>query len=210
MDDLFQAQGSPAGKTGWLPLKPNELPSAAELKQMFSPFQNSVGGFKIDDVVEDRIYDTQTLTTGAVNNLTFFTTAGTPPTTNMQSAGQLPSQEAFYITGIKLALYSSYDGGLDFSDAKTVLQNGSFNFVIANKPYVTNDLLEFGNPLAPLTLNTRLYTSFVTKTWNLRIRQVLPPQVNFSCSVTTTTPTFNSGTWKLRCYLIGYRYRSIQ
>ena len=193
----------------WVPLNPNQIPNTAELKSMFSPFAGP-NGFKIDDVIEDRIYDTKDITASTTNNLTFYASSGTLPTSNMQSAGQLPSQEAFYCTGIKFTVFNDRDAALDFGDTKEILRRGSFNLTIANKPYVSGDLLEFLNPLAPLAVNTRYYTTAPTKTWNLRIRQVIPPQVNFVCNVSLTVGSLQTGTYSLRCYLIGYRYRSVQ
>lgn len=216
MDSLDQAPGSRSsngqgqGQKSWVGLRPNEIPSTDELKSMFSPYAGP-NGFKIDDVIEDRIWDTKTVTASTTNNLSFFTSAGTLPTTNMKSAGQLPSQEAFYLTGIKFSVFSEADAALDFGDAKEIMRRMYFNLSIANKPYVSGDGMETLNPLSPLVLNTRYFTTVVTKTWNLRIRQVIPPQVNFECATTLTMGAFGtSTTYHLRCYLIGYRYRSVQ
>jgi hypothetical protein len=210
MDDVSRDVANGTGGK-YIPLNPNAVPDANELKSMFSPFINKVGGYRQDDIIEDRIFDTRDVTGGATNNLQFFQSAGSLPTSNMEAAGQLPSQEAFYITGIKFTVYTSANTALDFGDAYNILKGGSFNLTISNKPYISGDLLEFLNPLSPLVLNTRYFTTVATKSWNLRIRQVLPPQTSFKCAVTTTTSAYGTaGTYSLRCYLIGYRYRSIQ
>lgn len=215
MDNFF-APGSCAavpaqngGQKSWVPLNPNAIPSTAELKNMFSPYAGP-GGFKIDDVIEDKIWDTKDVTASTTNNLSFFTTAGTQPTTNMKSGGQLPSQEAFYCTGIKFTVYNDQDAALDFANVKEILRRGFFSLTIANKPYIANDLLDFLNPVSPLAVNTRYYTTTATKTWPIRVRQVIPPQINFECAVTLTVGSLQTGTWSLRCYLQGYRYRSVQ
>lgn len=200
-----------AGGRSFIPLNPNSIPTAAELKNMFSPFMTKNGNYSQDDVIEDRIYDTDDITASTTNNLTLFNTASTDEArSNMYAAGQLPSQEAFYMTGIKFVVYNSADVAWDIADIKEIFRRGYYTLYIANKPYISGDLIDFINPIAPLAYNTRGYSINPFKTWNLRVRQVIPPQVNFKCSITLTVGSLQSGTYSLKGYLCGYRYRAIQ
>lgn len=196
-----------------LPLNNNSIPSISALKAMFGP----ITGSGMPDIISDKIYDSKLLTASSVNNLTFFNTVSTNlALSNVQNANQLPSQEAFYMTGIRFEFFSedttAGTTGYDFLQLFTALRTGYYQFNIANKPYVGPHYLQwYINCQAPLAFNTRAYSINPYKTWLLPWKIAIPPLTTFSLTATLTPPAeINTSDMYLRAVLEGFRYRAIQ
>jgi hypothetical protein len=190
-------------------LPTGKIPTVAAIKAMYGPMTQ--GGQP--DIIVDNIYDSAALVTTSTNNAQqlFTTVRNNRALSNIGVSGQLQSQEAFYIVGIRFEFFNAYDGALDFGDLKETLRQGYYALHIGNKPYNAGYLLWFLNPQSPLLVNTRYYTTEnCFKTWLLPQPIALPPSVSFDCEYTLTAPAFQTNSWYIRCILSGYRYRSVQ
>ena len=223
MQRLLGQDGSSAGAVDnvqqadksiqYLPLNTGSIPSIAGIKAMFAP--NTMAGQP--DIITDKLYDSRTITASATNNLTFFNTATTDYSlSNVTNPNQLPSQEAFYVTGIRHEVWTTDTTagvtGWDVLSIKEILRQGYYTFTIGNKPYIgTSYLLWFLNCNAPLALNTRFFTLNPFKTWTLPWRVAIPPLTTFTESCTLVAPAaINNEVMKIRIVLEGFRYRAIQ
>jgi hypothetical protein len=195
-------------QSGFTPIRKNAIPTAETLRHMFTP-----AGGNPNDIVSGKIYDAVALTTSVVNNVTFFNTVRNDLSlSNVENPGQLPSQQAFWMTGIRFELENNQDKPPDVGEMKEIFRQGSFTFTIANKPYCgPMRLAWFLNAIAPLAVSTRFFSINPFRTWVLDIPIPIPPLTTFSVKVTLTAPVFQSQyTYNIFCYLEGFIYRFIQ
>ncbi|RPI18737.1 MAG: hypothetical protein EHM58_04520 [Ignavibacteriae bacterium] len=198
---------NPSDPAAMLSLNRGSIPNVKGITSMFS-----VGG-GTPDIICDKIYDTKEITASVTNNLTFLNTVSTDLSlSNVQNANGMPSQEAFYLTGIRWELFNNADAAQDVAQTKEIFRQGYYEFRIANKVYNSGYLLWFFNCTSPLVVNTRYFTvpnSF--KTWGLPLPLAIPPLTALNCKVSLVAPAFTStDKWYLRFVADGFRYRAVQ